>query len=61
MSSASDLKSYNLQTKDTKTEGALDKKKLKRFVIKRRWQKLFNTYIFLRRMGATLTFDDPPK
>ncbi|XP_022662812.1 myosin light chain kinase family member 4-like isoform X2 [Varroa jacobsoni] len=41
---------------DIKVESALDKKKLKRFVIKRRWQKLFNTYLALKRMGATMTF-----
>ncbi|OQR69579.1 myosin light chain kinase [Tropilaelaps mercedesae] len=40
---------------DANVDSALDKKKLKRFVIKRRWQKLFNTYIALRRMGATIT------
>lgn len=44
--------------KETKADGALDKKKLKRFVIRRRWQKLFNAYLALKRMGATITFDN---
>lgn len=32
----------------------LDKKKLKRYVIKKRWIKAVNTIIALRRMGAKI-------
>ncbi|KAG8178585.1 hypothetical protein JTE90_021005 [Oedothorax gibbosus] len=37
-----------------KQEQAIDKKKLKRFVIRRRWQKAVNALIALIRMGATI-------
>ncbi|XP_054721731.1 myosin light chain kinase, smooth muscle-like [Uloborus diversus] len=37
-----------------KQETTLDKKKLKKFVIRRRWQKAVNALIALIRMGATI-------
>lgn len=37
----------------------LDKKKLKRFVIRRRWQKIVNAFLALRRMGATISPSTP--
>lgn len=37
----------------------LDKKKLKRFVIRRRWQKIINAILALRRMGATISPPSP--
>lgn len=37
-----------------KQDQAIDKKKLKRFVIRRRWQKAVNALIALLRMGATI-------
>ncbi|GLH06933.1 Uncharacterized protein GBIM_12521 [Gryllus bimaculatus] len=37
---------------------ALDKTRLKRYVIKKRWIKAVNTIIALRRMGAKLEWDD---
>ena len=36
---------------------ALDKSKLKKFVIRRRWQKAVNAILALRRMGAVLSPD----
>ncbi|XP_064480823.1 myosin light chain kinase, smooth muscle-like [Ornithodoros turicata] len=41
-----------------KDEAQLDKKKLKRYVIRRRWQKVVNAILALRRMGAPLTPTD---
>lgn len=40
-------------------ETQLDKKKLKRFVIRRRWQKMVNAFLALRRMGATISPSTP--
>lgn len=40
---------------------SLSKKRLKRYVIKKRWIKAVNTIIFLQRMGAKLDRDDNPK
>lgn len=34
----------------------LNKKKLKRYVIRRRWQRVVNTILALKRMGATFVF-----
>ncbi|KAG8238110.1 hypothetical protein J437_LFUL012721 [Ladona fulva] len=39
---------------DAPVTTALSKKKLKRYVIKKRWIKAVNTIIALRRMGARL-------
>lgn len=40
------------------TATTLSKKRLKRYVIKKRWIKAVNTIIFLQRMGAKLDRDD---
>uniref|UniRef100_A0A1E1X9C1 Putative ser/thr protein kinase n=1 Tax=Amblyomma aureolatum TaxID=187763 RepID=A0A1E1X9C1_9ACAR len=46
--------------KDKKRDDTqLDKKKLKRFVIRRRWQKMVNAFLALRRMGATISPSTP--
>ncbi|CAG2168138.1 unnamed protein product [Oppiella nova] len=38
--------------KKKKNEQSLDKKRLKKFVIRRRWQKAVNAILALKRMGA---------
>jgi myosin-light-chain kinase len=40
--------------KKKKMEQSLDKKKLKKFVIRRRWQKAVNAILALKRMGAVI-------
>lgn len=42
--------------KSAACETALDKTRLKRYVIKKRWIKAVNTIIALQRMGAKLDF-----
>lgn len=43
-----------LLTSTVHSELELDKKKLKRYVIKKRWIKAVNTIIALKRMGAKI-------
>ncbi|KAH9417555.1 hypothetical protein DERP_014875 [Dermatophagoides pteronyssinus] len=52
------LKTRTKKLKHEPMDKSLDKKKLKKFVIRRRWQKAVNAILALRRMGATI--DLPP-
>ncbi|GAB6029508.1 hypothetical protein CHUAL_005262 [Chamberlinius hualienensis] len=55
MSATQCLNHQWLRQRDVKQEEReIDKRKLKRYVIKRRWQKAVNAILALRRMGANL-------
>ncbi|XP_054720760.1 myosin light chain kinase, smooth muscle-like [Uloborus diversus] len=54
MNSAQSLKHPWLKKDEPKKDTMLDKKRLKRFVIRRRWQKAVNALLALKAMGATI-------
>lgn len=54
MTATSSLKHPWLKKGEPKQDKKLDKKRLKRFVIRRRWQKAVNALLALKAMGATI-------
>ncbi|XP_076373591.1 myosin light chain kinase, smooth muscle-like isoform X2 [Tachypleus tridentatus] len=55
MTASDCLKHPWLRKDKKKDETHLDKTKLKRFVIRRRWQKAVNAFLALKRMGAVIS------
>ncbi|KAH6936702.1 hypothetical protein HPB50_020906 [Hyalomma asiaticum] len=54
-----EIEAPDFQKDKKRDDTQLDKKKLKRFVIRRRWQKMVNAFLALRRMGATISPSTP--